>query len=88
MSKTSESDHGVEPQNVVAMRRIVSPESDVDAREYRLFRSLDTHSEGKIFVADLLDSFKQVGLNADDGRLRKTMSRLERFGLRDQLSVE
>ena len=88
MSKTSESDHGAEPQNVVAMQRVVSPESNVDAREYRLFRSLDTHREGKIFVADLLDTFKQVGLNADDGRLRKTMSRLEKFGLRDQLSVQ
>jgi glutaminase len=88
MSKTSKSDRGVERQNVAAMRRVVSPESDVDAREYRLFRSLDTHSEGKIFVSDLLDTFKQVGLDVNDGRLYKTMSRLEKFGLRDQLSVE
>ena len=61
---------------------------EVDAREYRLFRSLDIHNEGKILVADLLDSFEQVGLSTDDMRLQETMIRLGQFGLRDQLSVE
>ena len=62
--------------------------TEMDAREYRLFRSLDTNNEGKILVADLLESFRQVGLSMDDPRLRETMSHLGQFGLRDQLSVE
>ncbi|MEW8525628.1 MAG: glutaminase A [Candidatus Thiodiazotropha endolucinida] len=71
----------------VGTRRL-SQVSEVDALEYRLFRSLDIHNEGEILVADLLDSFRHVGLSTDDTRLRETMSRLGQFGLRDRLSVE
>ena len=75
-------------QNVLPIRPAVSPESELDVREYRLFRSLDTHRDGKIIVADLLDIFKQVGLYSNDPRLQKSMSRLEKYGIRDCLSVE
>ena len=45
-----------------AMRidRTITHFCEMDAREYRLFRSLDIHNEGKILVADLLNSFEQV----------------------------
>ena len=81
-------DKNKKDDNVRVIRQTDSPESDVDIREYRLFRSLDTHRDNQVLVADLLDSFKQVGLDADDPRLRKTMSRLEQFSIRDRLSVE
>jgi glutaminase len=62
--------------------------SEVDSREYRLFRSLDTHNEGSISVADLLDALRETGLSTDDIRLRETVSGLAPFGLRDRLSVD
>ena len=61
---------------------------EVDAREYRLFRSLDVRNDGQIFVADLLDAFSRAGLGEGDFRLRETMNGLEPYGLRDQLSCE
>ena len=61
---------------------------EVDAREYRLFRSLDTHNDGTILVADLLDSLTQVGLREDDARLQETIAGLAEHGLRDRLSAK
>jgi len=87
MSANGEQDQRTRGQKVVAIGQGNSSQgAEIDAREHRLFRSLDTHSEGKVVVADLLDAFDQVGLSQDDARLRETMSGLASLGLRDALS--
>ncbi len=60
----------------------------IDAREYRLFRSLDVHNENRVFVTDVLDAISRAGLTKDDVRLRETMKGLEPYSLRDQLSCQ
>ena len=60
----------------------------IDAREYRLFRSLDVHNVNQVFVTDVLDALSRAGLTKDDVRLRETMKGLERYSLRDQLSCQ
>jgi len=70
-----------------ALRKLAST-SEIDSREYRLFRSLDMHNERKVLVADLLDAFRRMGLDENDPRLATTMSGLAKFGLRDQLELE
>ena len=60
----------------------------IDAREYRLFRSLDVHNENHVFVTDVLDAISRAGLTKDDVRLRETMKGLEPYSLRDQLSCQ
>ncbi len=64
------------------------PLADLDEREYRLFRSLDTHNEGTISVGRLLDSLRSIGLSETDARLRETMDALSGLGLRDRLSAQ
>ena len=60
----------------------------IDAREYRLFRSLDVHNENQVLVTDVLDAISRAGLTKDDVRLRETMKGLEPYSLRDQLSCQ
>ena len=60
----------------------------IDAREYRLFRSLDVHNEDQVFVTDVLDAISRAGLSRDDVRLRETMKGLEPYSPRDQLSCQ
>ena len=64
-----------------------APDTDLDAREYRLFRSLDTYNEGTISVGRLLESLRSIGLSETDARLRETMDALSGLGLRDRLSA-
>ncbi len=60
----------------------------IDAREHRLFRSLDVHNEGQVFVTDVLDAISRAWLTKDDFRLRDTMKGLEQYSPRDLLSCQ
>jgi len=62
--------------------------SDVDAREYRLFRSLDLQNRDSILVSDLLQALSRAGLVRDDYRLSETMKGLDHFGLHEELSYQ
>ena len=63
----------------------VSASQQVDPRELRLFRSLDTERRGRVRVGDLLAVFERVGLQSADGRIAQTRRALAAYGLRDEL---
>ncbi len=56
-----------------------------DAREQRLFRSLDMRNEGAVRVADVWQALARAGLARDDVRLRDTMAALGAFAPDDRL---
>ncbi|MCG8421023.1 MAG: glutaminase A [Proteobacteria bacterium] len=58
---------------------------EIDAREYRLFQSLDLSRKGYIFASDILSALAQVGLTRDDARLRESMSALDEYGSDDRI---
>ncbi len=60
----------------------------VDAREHRLFRSLDVENSGEIRVADLLDVVDRVGLSRDDDRIADCLQAVQGYGLRDRVAYE
>ena len=45
----------------------------VDAREHRLFRSLDVRADESVTVASLLDALSATGLDLEDRRLKATL---------------
>ncbi|MEM9493230.1 MAG: glutaminase, partial [Myxococcota bacterium] len=60
----------------------------VDAREYRLFRSLDVARKGTISPLDLIEVFARVGLSDDDFRLRESTSALRSYRSTDRIDYE
>ncbi|NIP29778.1 MAG: glutaminase A [Candidatus Dadabacteria bacterium] len=61
---------------------------DIDAREYRLFKSLDLQNSNSVVVSTFLEALSQSGLSRDDYRLAETMKQLEQFGLNDEISYQ
>lgn len=55
-------------------------DSDVDAREHRLFRSLDINNEGCIPRTALATALVEAGLRADDRRLAQSLLSLQQTG--------
>ena len=64
------------------------PHTGVDAREYRLFRSLDVQNIGEVLVGDLLEALAAVGLSSDDTRLHEMIAELNRRALRETLDYD
>ncbi|MBK8260725.1 MAG: glutaminase A [Nannocystis sp.] len=56
-----------------------APSAERDAREYRLFMSLDLDNSGAILREDIEQAFISEGINLDDYRLRETAQALRRI---------
>jgi len=74
--------------NAVASNRRPVAGFDIDAREHRLFRSLDVRNEGRVLVSDFLDTLRSTGISVEDVRLKETMQSLAGFGPLDHLSMD
>ena len=75
------------PQSVTDMPTLHG-DANIDAREYRLFRSLDLQNSGEVLVGDLLEALTDVGLSPNDHRLQETVSSLNKRPLRDALTYD
>lgn len=52
-------------------------ELDADVREMRLFRALDTDSDGYVHLSDFEDALTEVGISLTDSRLKESMIALQ-----------
>ena len=59
-----------------ALRVVARSSRPIDAREDRLFRSLDTDNDGRVHRTDLERRLAEAGLGPDDARLRASLSTL------------
>ena len=87
MSARGEQSGGAPAQRADNTEQRSSKSAEMDSREYRLFRSLDTQNQRSILVADLLEALHDLGLREDDLRLREMFAGLAQSGLRDRLSA-
>lgn len=69
---------GAAAASATAPEGALAPE-DVDAREYRLFASLDCERKGYIHRSDLEGAFLHVGLSRDDFRLQESLNALDKY---------
>jgi len=63
-------------------------QAKVDAREYRLFRALDTNNTGTVTPAELIASLEAVGLEKHDPRLTGMVAELDALPASEGLTFE